>query len=173
VMAFVVGTSTSTDTSVPPDRLQLPSLTPIGEASSTRRLSLNEMESSFYADAPAMAMLGTLGADGTPAPQKWGDPLTENPALGATEIWELHNFTQDGHPIHVHLVEFQVLDRQPFGGTAQPREDWEAGFKDTVIALPQQITRIKATFDRAGRYVWHCHILDHEDNEMMRPYQIG
>jgi spore coat protein A len=58
-------------------------------------------------------------------------------------------------------------------GDPLPPEAWEAGFKDTVVAYPGQVTRIKATFDIAGRYVWHCHIVDHEDNEMMRPYRVG
>jgi bilirubin oxidase len=70
-------------------------------------------------------------------------------------------------------VQFQVLDRRPFGGSAAGPESWEAGTKDTVMALPGQVTRIKATFDMSGRFVWHCHILDHEDNDMMRPYQVG
>ena len=56
---------------------------------------------------------------------------------------------------------------------AVPAESWETGPKDTVIAPPGHITRIMAHFDIAGRYVWHCHIIDHEDNEMMRPYQVG
>jgi bilirubin oxidase len=107
--------------------------------------------------------------------------VTENPRRGATEIWELRNFTEDAHPIHVHQVQFQVVNRQVFGGITQPLADgatrppeaWESGFKDTVLALPGEITRIKARFDIAGRFVWHCHIIDHEDNEMMRPYQVG
>ena len=74
-----------------------------------------------------------------------------------------------------------MLDRRPFGGAENPTqigdprppEAWETGRKDTVLALPGEITRIKANFDRAGRFVWHCHIIDHEDNEMMRPYQVG
>jgi bilirubin oxidase len=99
--------------------------------------------------------------------------VTENPRAGATEIWEFHNFTDDGHPIHLHLVEFKVLDRRPFGGAAAGPQSWETGTKDTVVALPGQTTRIKATFDLSGRFVWHCHILDHEDNDMMRPYQVG
>jgi spore coat protein A, manganese oxidase len=129
------------------------------------------MSSSF--DAPIMAMLGTVAGDGTPNPLGWGDRLTENPALGATEIWELHNFTEDAHPIHIHLVQFEVLNRQPFDGPARAPLAWETGTKDTVVSLPAEITRVKARFDVAGRFVWHCHILDHEDNEMMRPYQIG
>jgi bilirubin oxidase len=116
--------------------------------------------------------LGSLTADGKGNPLAWDDPVTENPALGSTEVWELHNFTEDGHPVHLHLVQFQVVNRQAFGGTPRPPEVWETGFKDTLIALPQEVTRLKARFDVAGRYVWHCHIVDHEDNEMMRPYQV-
>ena len=93
-------------------------------------------------------------------------------ARGATEIWELHNFTADAHPIHIHEVQFQVLDRLLFGGAKRRAESWEQGHKDTVIAYPAEITRVKAKFDRAGLFVWHCHILEHEDNEMMRPYRV-
>jgi spore coat protein A, manganese oxidase len=86
----------------------------------------------------------------------------------------MHNFTADAHPIHIHLVQFQVVNRQPLHrGSVRHPEPSETGFKDTVIAYPGQITRVKAHFDRPGRYVWHCHILEHEDNEMMRPYQVG
>ncbi|MFD4856284.1 multicopper oxidase domain-containing protein [Streptomyces atratus] len=104
---------------------------------------------------------------------RWDDPVTENPALGATEIWEIHNLTKDAHPIHIHEVQFQVLDRQRAGRAARPAEPWERGFKDTAVAYPGFVTRLKATFDRAGRYVWHCHMLEHEDNEMMHPYTVG
>ena len=172
VMRFTVGSLSGPDTSVPPSRLSLPGLPRLGSPSRTRRLSLNEMMSMFF-DAPAMAMLGTVQADGTPTPLGWADPVTENPARGATEVWELHNFTEDAHPIHLHLVQFEVLGRQPFDGPARAPEPWERGTKDTVVALPDEITRVKAKFDIAGRYVWHCHIIDHEDNEMMRPYQVG
>jgi spore coat protein A, manganese oxidase len=70
---------------------------------------------------------------------------------------------------------FQVVDRQRFGaGRAVRRpERWETGYKDTVIAYPGEITRVKATSDLPGLYVWHCHIVEHEDNEMMRPYRVG
>jgi bilirubin oxidase len=172
VMKFIVGRCSSSDGSVPPANLQLPGLARLGAASTTRRLSLNEMSSEFF-DAPVMGMLGTLNADGTANALGWEAPVTEHPALGATEIWELHNFTEDAHPIHVHLVQFQVVNRQPFGGQARGPQAFETGTKDTLVALPGEITRIKARFDTAGRFVWHCHIIDHEDNEMMRPYQIG
>jgi len=112
--------------------------------------------------------------------------VTENPIQGDTEIWEIYNFTMDAHPIHLHLVRFAVVDREistalspkytplaPNLGAIFPPEPWETGFKDTVIAYPGEITRVKATFDIAGLYVWHCHILEHEDNEMMRPYVVS
>ena len=156
------------------DRLNLPGLGRLGQASRTRKLSLNEMESMIFEGAPVMGMLGTLDSAGQPNALHWGDPVTENVTRGATEIWELHNFTEDAHPIHIHLVQFEVLDRRPFTATAaRGPQPWERGNKDTIIALPAEITRVKARFDLAGRFVWHCHILDHEDNEMMRPYQIG
>jgi len=111
--------------------------------------------------------------------------VTENPGLNSIEQWDIYNFTVDAHPIHLHLVRFAVVDRQIInadspnyvdGGSinaVRPAEGWEAGFKDTVIAYPGEITRVKALFDIAGLYVWHCHIVEHEDNEMMRPYVVG
>jgi len=106
--------------------------------------------------------------------KQWDDPITENPAVGATEVWEMYNFTEDAHPIHIHEVTFDVVDRESLetGATRGP-EPWETGRKDTVIAYPGEITRVKATYDRAGLYAWHCHIVEHEDHEMMRPYRIG
>jgi spore coat protein A, manganese oxidase len=175
VMKFRVTPLWSQDTSHPPDRLVLPVRQRLGPAPHTRRLTLNEKAITLPGfDGPVEAQLGTLGALGNPHPLDWDEPVTENPAAGSTEIWELHNFTADAHPIHIHLVQFEVVDRQPMhGGPARGPERWETGRKDTVIAYPGEITRLKARFDRAGRYVWHCHILEHEDNEMMRPYQVG
>ena len=177
VMKFTVVPLASRDTSVPPDQLRLPTFTPLGPASTTRGVSLNEEDSAVLEGVgPRAALLGTLDASGHPVHLGWDDPITEHPALGATEIWELHNFTEDAHPIHVHEVQFQVVNRQPFEpsqGPPRPPERWETGYKDTVIAYPEEITRIKAKFDLAGLYVWHCHIVEHEDNEMMRPYRVG
>jgi spore coat protein A len=117
---------------------------------------------------------------------RWRDPATERPMLGSTEIWNLANVTDDSHPIHLHLVRFRILDRQQFdpitffnhgrvvftGPRMQP-DPWEAGWKDTVRAEPGMITRIAVMFDGyAGMYMWHCHILEHSDNEMMRPLEI-
>jgi FtsP/CotA-like multicopper oxidase with cupredoxin domain len=70
-------------------------------------------------------------------------------------------------------VQFEVVDRQPFEGAPRPPEVWETGTKDTVISYPGEITRVKARFDLPGQFVWHCHIVEHEDNEMMRPYSVG
>jgi len=135
--------------------------------------------------APRMAVVGTIATDPAtgslvPVPLRWGDALTEVPNLNATEIWEIYNTTVDSHPIHLHLVGFQVLDRQnfdpltlaPVAGTLTTALPAEQGYKDTVVAYPGQITRIKAQFDIAGLYVWHCHIVEHEDNEMMRPMVV-
>ncbi len=174
VMKFVVGPLVTPDTSLDPALgLTLPALPPMGALSRTRQVSLNEEMSMYFADAPAAALLGTLNPDGSGHPLMWMDPITENPNVGDTEIWEIHNFTADAHPIHLHQVMFQVIERQPFGGLPRWPEPWETGYKDTVIAYPGEITRIAATFDLPGLYVWHCHIVEHEDNEMMRPFHIG
>jgi bilirubin oxidase len=174
VMKFAIGPQSGSDISISPDQLTLPGFTPLGSPSVTRRLSLNELGSRSHGTpptTPTMALLGTVSASAT-APLGWNDPITEDPRLGATETWELHNFSPNTHPVHIHGVQFQVVGRQPFGGRAVPPEHWESGYKDTVIAYSGEVTRVKATFDQPGRYLWHCHILEHEDNEMMRPYQI-
>ena len=118
---------------------------------------------------------------------RWLEPVTEKPALGAVEIWSFINLTEDTHPIHLHMVRFQVLDRhQQFdqdeflthgtlnlrGKRVPPAAD-EAGWKDTVRADAGVVTRIIVRFEGfVGRYVWHCHLLEHAANEMMRPYEI-
>lgn len=186
VMQFRVIQPVSADTSTPPMDLVLPAKVPLGPETNTRYLTLNEEESSTVLvteDAngnivldcvgggtfgPKAALLGTL-ADG---PLKWMDPVTENPVVGTTELWEIHNFTMDAHPIHVHLVQFEVINREDAMGNIRGPEPWETGWKDTVISYPDEITRIKARFDIAGLFVWHCHIVEHEDNEMMRPYRV-
>ncbi|MBN1640880.1 MAG: multicopper oxidase domain-containing protein [Anaerolineae bacterium] len=130
----------------------------------------------------------------------WHMPTTENPGLGATEIWEVYNATMDAHPVHLHLVHFEVLEREGFSagvvsqpimqhngtmgtgyrlenialdGNIEPATGVEKAPKDMVTAYPDQVVRIKATFDLPGRYVWHCHILSHEDHEMMRVLHVG
>jgi bilirubin oxidase len=175
VMRFVVVARSDVDNSMDPARLTLPAFRPLGPATLTRKVSLNEQSSSVPGfDGPIAALLGTLNGSREPVPMGWSDPITENPAFNSIEQWEMYNFTADAHPIHIHEVQFQVVNRQPIeGGPARAPETWENGFKDTVIAYPGEITRIRALFDLAGLYVWHCHIVEHEDNEMMRPYFIG
>jgi FtsP/CotA-like multicopper oxidase with cupredoxin domain len=207
VMAFVPVPLGSPDPSTPPAQLVLPAPPVLPAAIATRRITLNELDSATVfvvtgedgnvievpADTagaapfgPTEALLGILDADGMPMPMGWADPTTENVAApGDTEVWEIFNFTMDAHPIHIHLVQFQVVDRQALAldaegmatsapaGAPRPPEVWETGFKDTVIAYPGEVTRVKATFPLSGLFVWHCHILEHEDNEMMRPYCVG
>jgi spore coat protein A, manganese oxidase len=175
VMLFRVVPRVGHDTSTPPHRLELPRLERLPRESRTRRVSLNEVDSDVLPEVgPESALLGTVAADGTGRVRDWDDRITENPDVGDTEVWEMFNFTEDAHPIHIHEVQFEVLSRQLIdGGPRRPPERWETGRKDTVIAYPGEITRIRATFGIAGLFVWHCHIVEHEDNEMMRPYRIG
>ncbi len=141
----------------------------------------------MYWDGPAAAMLGTVDGNGEPMHMMWADPVTKNPNPCDTEIWEFYNFTADAHPMHVHEVVFEVVNRQALVtnedgetelparlvGDPRPPEAWEMGYKDTVISYPGEVTRIRAKFTNPGQFVWHCHIVEHEDNEMMRPYRIG
>ncbi|HEY4682569.1 MAG TPA: multicopper oxidase [Candidatus Acidoferrales bacterium] len=160
------------DTSSLPSKL--PDITDLPRQSAVRDLTLEELLDAN--DNPIMLML-----DG----KHFDEPISQMPKLNTTEIWRLINLTGDTHPIHLHLVQFQVLDRRPFdvdffnltkqikftGPPVRPAPN-ERGRKDTVRANPAEVTRIKALFDIAGKYVWHCHILEHEDNDMMRPYEV-
>jgi spore coat protein A len=151
----------------------------------TRDIVLSELDSAEPFVNPIMAMINGAHFD---------DPVTETPKAGTTEIWRLINTTGDAHPMHVHLVAFQVLDVQPFDqdqypgdlvftGPAEAPASYERpAWKDTVVSQPGTVTRIIAKFDlpagtpvRAGekfRYVFHCHILEHEENDMMRPFDV-
>lgn len=194
VLEFRVVPAAAPDPTTPPAYLVLPALTPLPPASVTRPLVLIEKPGVGFdangdpVEGPVAALLGTADG-GVPVEYEWEDPVTDNPAVGSTEVWEFVNTTADAYPMHVHEVAFEVVDReglvrdaedpddivvpfQPDGDISEP-EPWETGRKDTVIAYPGQITRVRATFDTAGQYVWHCHIVEHEDNEMMRPYRIG
>ena len=71
------------------------------------------------------------------------------------------------------LDEEEVVQPVQLDGVITMPAPWETGVKDTVVALPGQVTRVRARFDAPGQFVWHCHIVEHEDNEMMRPYRIG
>jgi spore coat protein A, manganese oxidase len=194
VMQFNVVPAVDVDDSTPPQFLQLPELTPLPEATLTRPLALIEkMGMGHDADGnevegPVEALLGTVKVGGFAEEKLWMDPVSENPVVGAIEVWEFYNTTGDAHPMHVHEVVFEVVNREglvldedddevvepiQLDGEITPPEPWETGFKDTVIAYPSQVTRVKARFATPGQFVWHCHIVEHEDNEMMRPYRIG
>ncbi len=184
VLQFRVVPAVAPDSTTPPQFLVLPALTRLS-GGTTRPLALLEQMSEFT-DGPAEARLGVVEA-GTLVAKKWMDGVTENPAVGTTEVWEYYNATADAHPMHIHEVVFQVVNRQnlaldPDGeviqpvqlvGDPTPLEAWENGWKDTVIAYPGQVTRLRLRFTNPGQFVWHCHIVEHEDNEMMRPYRIG
>jgi FtsP/CotA-like multicopper oxidase with cupredoxin domain len=182
IMAFHVGPAVAPDPTTPPQFLVLPAITPLPTPVNTRPLALL---SEFW-DGPAEAMLGNVNDDGFPNHKMWADPVSEAPNVGDTESWEFYNFTADAHPMHIHEIAFEVVNRESLvldddepavpvqlTGDVRQAEAWESGFKDTVIAYPGEVTRLRAKFDKAGQYVWHCHIVEHEDNEMMRPYRIG
>jgi FtsP/CotA-like multicopper oxidase with cupredoxin domain len=196
--------SPSTDLSAGID----PSLLPLGFGSSVvpagvpiRQLTLNE---TFDAFGRLIQMLGTTTLPGSPS-AGFGRPYestpTETPSAGSTEVWEIFNTTADVHPMHFHLVNVQLINRQPFQvsslgnttgganftGPATPAEPNEIGWKETVMMFPGTVTRIIMRFDlpavpftvptspRTGgnEYVWHCHILEHEEHDMMRPLVVS
>jgi FtsP/CotA-like multicopper oxidase with cupredoxin domain len=191
ILEFRVGPAIDVDDSTPPRFLQLPAVTPLPPETVTRPLALLEETSTVFEDAPTRALLGTVAGNPNVAPgvwtkRLWSDPVTENPAVGTTEVWEIYNASADAHPIHVHELAFEVVGRQAIvideetmevqvlpGSVPEPQRPWETGFKDTVVAHPGQVTRVRAQFHTPGQFTWHCHIVEHEDHEMMRPYRIG
>jgi len=200
IMLFRVVAPTAPDESVipsalvPVERLSNPTL--------TRTMTLNEV---MGQTGPLEAMLNGLHFDAA---------ATEYPTLGTTEMWEVVNMTGDAHPIHIHLVQFQLLNRQRVNarryevafnaanpelgetytpvdvtpylkGKPKPADPNERGWKDTFRMNPGEVTRILVrfapqdespafAFDATAEpgYVWHCHILEHEENDMMRPYYL-
>lgn len=187
VMLFkVTKPLSSKDTSSVPDQLMPWTAFDPDLAARERMLSLVEMDR----PSDGYTMISLL--DG----KHWSDPITEDPKSGSIEIWSFANTTGDVHPIHLHLVQFQVLNRQAFdvstfqqtgkmqfsGRAIQPERNERPAWKDTIKAYPGYVTRVIAKFDLPPNaqvspgqeflYVWHCHILEHEDNEMMRPFKV-
>jgi spore coat protein A, manganese oxidase len=183
VMLFKVGSRLrQRDTSRVPS--QLPAAPAFNPAAASKVRDLVLIENASAMDNPIEGLISS----------HWMDPVSESPRAGATEIWRIINTTGDAHPIHVHLVQFQILDRQGFdldqypgqlaftGPRVPPPSNERHASKDTVQAFPGEVTRIIARFDlpagarirpgQAFRYVLHCHILEHEDNDMMRPYDV-
>jgi spore coat protein A len=189
---------TPADTTTLPANLALPPVAPLPTTGAPRKQIV--LKESFD---PLTGMPIDMKLNG-----RWfDDPVEEIVTTGSTEVWQFVNLTVDAHPMHMHLVTFQVVNRQAFnvalfttdylawiaGGRVGPQPDVnlyltgavipptpdEWGWKDTVKAHPGQVTRIAAKFDLPPgvtgpvEYVYHCHILEHEENEMMRPYQVG
>ncbi|NOU21103.1 MAG: multicopper oxidase domain-containing protein [Methyloglobulus sp.] len=143
----------------------VPALTPTAGIP-VRQVMLADNTDEFGRVVPS---LGTL-AGGL---KGWMDPITEQPKAGTIETWEIYNASTDSHPIHLHGGHFQLLNRQTYGAAAPDTTPLqEKTWKDTIIAHPSQITRIKVKFDNAGLFAWHCHILEHEDHDMMRPLNV-
>jgi spore coat protein A len=193
VMQIRVGT-TVTDpgpTSIPSTLVGGRAANVVGNVATTRYITLNEI-----AAETANWVLLLNATDFEVAP-------TETPTVGTVEDWVYINLTGDTHPMHSHLVTFQVVGRTPFDadayqaayggpngvpggidpsdfvtGSMQPPDPTERGFKDTVKANPGQLTTIRAKFElpmgvmERQSYVYHCHILEHEDNDMMRPFTV-
>ncbi len=183
-------------------------------ASHVRKVGLFEGEDQYGRVTPTLgkAEAGSLITDkmstGDFGPLMWDAPTTEKPLLGSTEDWQVFNFTADSHPIHLHLTQYQVVEKRhidfqdtdengvpddtnhdgkvTYGTGSAPdytqADIWigekvnlrpeETGWQDTVHVDPGTMMSIVATFDKPGEYVWHCHILSHEDNEMMRPFTV-
>ena len=175
IMQFHVSAAKAADPSSLPTTLRPVARMPESSATRTRELTLADYQNRLGRSS-VMLLNGA----------HWQMPVTENPVLNSTEIWSFINLTDDSHPIHLHLVRFQVLDRRPFDvavyqltgkivftGPAVALTVSELGWKDTVRVDPFTVTRIIVKFEgHTGRYVWHCHMLEHEDNEMMRPYVV-
>ncbi|HEX3746028.1 MAG TPA: multicopper oxidase [Bryobacteraceae bacterium] len=175
ILQFRVGSRKTSERGHMPAALRPVPKTAETSAQRTRLLALME-QMSMKGESMGMMLNNT----------PWHMPVTENPVLDSTEIWTFINVTDDSHPIHLHMVRFQILDRRNletftyqttgeirFTGPVVPPEPEESGWKDTVRAHPGMVTRIIVRFEGyVGRYVWHCHVLEHEDNEMMRPYDV-
>jgi spore coat protein A len=170
--------------------LPIAGLTPLGK-------TLNEITDA-YGRLIQMLGTTTPVAPGVFA-RAYTDPATEIVAPSELQVWDIYNLTMDTHPMHFHLVNVQVIGRAPFNakkaiftptGPFVAPDANELGFKETVKMHPGQVTRVAMRFDlptlpstiagypvnlpvspRTGgyEYVWHCHILEHEEHDMMRP----
>lgn len=179
IMQFRVGTSTGDDSSLPARLAQVSRLRE-NTAVNFRKFNLEMVDENPKCTEPGFRwLINRLG---------WDD-ITEYPELGSTEVWSFFNLSPDVHPIHLHLVHFQILDHQQLlpdpkrdrfflpetvpDSKPAPPEPNEAGWKDTFTSMPGRVTRIIAKFDSfTGKYPYHCHILEHEDHEMMRQFEV-
>ncbi|WP_137290392.1 multicopper oxidase family protein [Natronorubrum halophilum] len=135
--------------------------------------------------------LHLLGTEESQSGLRLDDPVTEEPTLGDTEIWSFANLTSMSHPMHIHLVHFQVLGRQPVSDydpaeddieldALEPPKPYELGWNDVVAVHPAEVVHVIVHFgeydglfnDQTGEYMWHCHMIEHEDHDMMRPFNV-
>lgn len=205
VMAFDV--ETTFNTAVPDTGIGYGSFlnggVDVGAPTHTRKLALFEGTGSIGRLQPLLGTaepVSNVVGNTVNGAMPWFTPVTENTGVGDTELWEFYNVIGDAHPVHVHLVHFEVVNLEGFSadsieqpvlqhdgtegvgfrlenksidGIVRKPDSTEDPKRDMVIALPGEVTRIKMTFDKPGRYVWHCHILSHVDHEMMRPFHVG
>jgi spore coat protein A len=176
ILEFCVARQSSSPASISlPKTLRPVQRIPESSAVTTRTITLNE-----YQDRLQNPMVMLLNN------KHWHEPTTEFPKLNTTEIWEFVNQTEDTHPMHIHLVRFQILDRRTFDqfqlmtqkklifrGPVEPPAPNEMGWKDTIQCPAGQVTRVIIRFEGyTGKYLYHCHILEHEANDMMRPFEV-
>jgi spore coat protein A len=176
MMQFRVATrATSTANNTPPAALPPIARIPERAAVQTRNIELHE-----YQDQYKHTMVMLINR------KHWHEPTTEKPKLNTTEIWNFINFTEDTHPMHIHLVRFQILDRRLFDleellfnkklrylAEAEKPAPHEMGWKDVVQCPYSMMTRVIMKFEGyPGKYLYHCHILEHEANDMMRPFEV-
>lgn len=163
----------------------------------TRKILLGEGTDAYGRITPLLGVYDPVNPAKNLGTLAFLDPATETPALNTTEIWEFWNVSPDSHPVHIHLSDFRVLDRQAFKpvtpaalpmsngyigqkltsapamvGTRTPAPATEQGPKDTVVCPPGTVTRVLISFKRPGTYVYHCHILSHEEHDMMRWFKV-
>jgi len=181
IMKFRVVPLRGTDTSLPPDQLPLPARRNLGGPQETHRVSMNVIESQFTAGQQKRFQMGSVAdANGTNRLELWSDPITQVVRFGNTALWEVWNMpgVGGGHAFHIHLIEFQITEREDLDANGRPTgvkhavSPWETGEKDTLFAPARQITRFIAPFDLRSRYIYHCHFVDHEDHEMMRSWRV-
>lgn len=156
-------TGPATDDSADPATLTLPSDTgPTRDAARTTRQMTMTMTMTRDEHGLATHLLNDRG---------FHAETQVDPQLGSTEVWEVENTTMHTHPLHIHLVRFKALGRGP-DGTEAPAPNERVG-KDTVRVNPGETARILVKFgDFPGQYPWHCHVLEHEDHQMMRPFEV-
>ncbi|MDO5634715.1 MAG: multicopper oxidase domain-containing protein [Micrococcus sp.] len=202
IMAFDVVRSRGRDQTTPGEFLRLPGPAPRPEPVRTRRLATTMHFHHLSTeqrplDPPVLASATMLGViHGEPGGEvhiqevMWSDPITENPGVGDVEDWVFYNIVQDvgiPHPMHVHQGMFEIMERGTFRydmhgdytrgvlthtGTL-PLDPEDEGHNDTAFVYPGTYMRVRLRHDYPGVFSWHCHLLEHEDNEMMRPYRVG